>query len=189
MHEQQKLGSEAYTVEELLTIHEQQIRRFIKRRSGAQVLRRRTLDDLFQDTVTAVISSANTFTYKGDKAFHTWIQTIVRRMIAQAMGSQGNIPFEQRIRRSGSSGPGVNESSMIGKMRTPSSVAAEQERAKTLRAAIALLSKEYRQVLTLYKMEERSLAYVAEEMGLTLNTTSHLYVRALAQVRKILERP
>lgn len=189
MHERQKLGSEVYTVEELLSAHETQIRRFINRRSGGQVLRRRTLDDLFQDTVTAAISSAHTFTYQDEKAFITWIQTIVRRVIAQAMGRQGNIPFAQRIRRRGSSGPGMNESSMDGNIRTPSSVAAEQERAKTLHDAIALLPKDYRQVLTLYKLEERSLADVARAMGRTVNATSRLYARAMAHVRKILGRP
>ncbi len=174
------------TVEELLTLHRGQIRTFLTRRSGPAVLRRTTVDDLFQETAKAAMSSADSFTYQDDARFLSWITTIARRVISQSLrGPKGAGPF-LRIRRSGSTGTGVGQSNLLSLVGTPSSAAAGRERMTALYAAMSKLPEHYQEVLRLYKLEERPLGEVAEHLGKTKGATCRLLARATEALRESL---
>ena len=64
------------------------------------------------------------------------------------------------IRRPGSSGTGVGESSLPHSGPSPSSVAAGHERQATLHERLATLPSHYREVITLYRLEELPLEEV-----------------------------
>ena len=170
-------------IEQLVDRHESVIRRFISRRSGPAVLKRATVDDLFQETVAAAISSAETFVFQDDGRFVAWVTTIARRVIARSLSDPDGEPTAIRIKRAESSGVGVFETELSHGGRTPSSLAAGRERETVLREAIGRLPEHYRRVLTLYKLEERTLSEVAEEMGRTKTATCRLIARAIGQLR------
>ena len=107
------------------------------------------------------------------------MSTIVRRVIARTAAGNAREPGMIRLKRLNSSGPGVAEDVLSPHGQTPSSIVAGTERADALRAAIAALPEDYRQVLTRYRLEERSLEEVAREMGRTKGATSRLLARAV----------
>ena len=172
------------TIDRLIAKHENAIRRFIGRRSGPQVLRRTSKDDLYQETVKAAIASAETFVFYSDRGFMAWITTIARRVIARAIDPNQTDVHTFRIRRAESSGPGVSDQELAGHCRTPSSHAAARERGHDLREALDKLPEHYRRVITLYKLEERPLSEVASCMGRTKGGTCRLFARAINKLRK-----
>ncbi len=173
-------------VEQLVHRHERRIRLFIGRRSGPEVLKRATIDDIFQETMAEAVSSAESFVFRDDHRFVAWITTIARRVIARCVAGQHWGPGTIRIKRAESSGIGVPESELGSGGRTPLSLAAGRERYTALRAAVGTLPEHYRRVLTLYKLEELPLAVVAERMDRTKGATCKLIARAVEQLRRSL---
>ena len=174
-------------IEGLISKHERQVRRFIVRRSGAQVLKRATLEDLYQETVAAAIASAGTFVFHDDRGFLAWISTIARRVIARSVGDLRHEVRTTRIKGAESTGVGITESDLGHAGRTPLSSAARRERRVALRGAIDRLPDQHRRVVMLYKLEERSLSEVAALMGRTKGATCRLLARAVAKLRTLLE--
>ncbi|MGD2108273.1 MAG: sigma-70 family RNA polymerase sigma factor [Phycisphaerae bacterium] len=174
-------------IEQLVREHEQRIRRFISRRSGPAVLRRATVEDLFQDTVMAAYSSAASFQFQGDSSFLGWISTIARRVIARCAAGGEREPATFRIKRPESTGVGVYETELAPRSRTPSSLVAADERKSALLVAIDQLPPEYRRIVTMYKLEERSLADIATLTGRDKDATCHLIARAYRKLRESLK--
>ena len=174
---------EDQTVEQLLSEHKEQIRRFIGRRSGPAVLQRTTIDDLYQETAIAALASADTFEYSGDASFITWVFTIARRVISHSLRDPQGRLSALRIRGVYSSGVGVSETHLYSSSRTPSSAVASGEWSDSLLKAIGELPAHYRTVLQLHRIEERPLAEVAARMKLTKGATCRLIARAMAMLR------
>ncbi len=171
----------------LLSKHEVLIRHFIGRRSGCAVLRRTTLDDLYQETAASALAGADSFEYVDEARFISWISTIARRVISNSLQDPRRLPSTLRIRRAKSSGVGVSEDLIFSSSQTPSSVVAGTERSDTLRRAMSKLPDHYRKVLTLYRIEERPLADVAERMERSKGATCRLIARAVTQLRQTIE--
>lgn len=177
------------TVEQLLLKHAVAIRRIIERRSGPLILKQTTVDDLYQESAAAAMASSDTYRYANDAQFVSWISTIARRAIARQLRNPRRGLDAERIRGAASSGSGVPESCIGLEQRTPSSSAAGHEGENRLRCAIRSLPSDYRMVITLYKLEERSLADVAACMGRTKGATCRLLARATDVLREKLGEP
>ena len=173
-----------HTVEELLSEHKDQIRGFIGRRSGPVVLKRTTIDDLYQETATEALASAETFEYAGEASFISWVSTIARRVIARSLRGPPGRPSTVRIRGAESSGIGVSETRLYAPNRTPSSAVGDSERRDSLVKTLRELPSDYRTVLQLYRIEERPLAEVAARMNRTKSATCMLIARAMAMLRE-----
>ena len=181
----------ANSVEQLIKQHERLIRRFIRRRSGHALLKRTTVEDLYQDTVAAAIESARqgNFTFIDHGSFVNWVLTIARRLMLQTMGRTANEPNLIRIRGPRSSGVGVPESGLRSPGRTPSSVVRGREGKAILMAAIRTLPERYQDVLMLYKIEQRPLAEVAAKMGCSRGAVCMMINRAMKLLRQRLPEP
>jgi RNA polymerase sigma-70 factor (ECF subfamily) len=171
-------------VAQLIQRHGAQVRRIIERRSGPAVLERTTVDDLYQETVAAALTSAPAFQYRDDARFIGWITTIARRTISKHM-DHGR-PVVGRIKRDDSTGVGVFASHLPGREGAPSSAISAEEAAMRLREAIKALPEDYRQVVILYRIEERPLSEVATTMGRSKVATCRLLARAFSKLRKTL---
>lgn len=174
----------AALVQGLIEKHQDRIRHFIRVRSGHKVLLRTTLEDLYQDTVATALQSTAGFTFHDDGRFLGWICTIARRVIARSLRGPRAELATIRLKGRGSTGVGVRESQIDGQVRTPSSIAAGDEHVSALEMAIDALPKDYRRVLTLYKLEEHALADVARRMNRTEAATSKLIARAISVLRE-----
>lgn len=177
-------STSAQTIERLLVAHRNEIRNFIGRRSGSVVLQRTTIDDLYQETVTAALASAETFEYVNDSGFISWVSTIARRVISHSLrGPKGRLSTV-RIRRAESTGIGVSETHLYALNRTPSSAVADSEQSDSLVKILRELPADYRMVLQLHRIEERPLTEVAARMNRTKGATCQLIARAMAMLRE-----
>ena len=172
-----------FLVRQLVARHQVRIRRFISRRSGPEVLRRTTVDDLYQATVATALECANNFEYRDDARFLGWIMTIARRVIAQSIRSRRYDPVILRIKHAASSGVGVPETELDAGIRTPSSVVAGHEAMLDLSKAVQALPENYRLAITHYRLEGCSLAEVADRMGRSKAAAAKLVGRALQALR------
>lgn len=169
---------------ELLQKHEMLIKRFIRRRSGPLVLRRTTIEDLYQETMISALRSEDRFVQLDRGQFLNWIYLIASRTIARSLAMPAKrMPPPLRLGRY-SSDAGVLASALPGPSRTPSSVAASAEQLLSLRQRIESLPPRFRDVLTQYKIEEQSLSTVAQNFGLTKNGAARLIERAIGALRK-----
>jgi RNA polymerase sigma-70 factor (ECF subfamily) len=151
------------------------------------LLRSTTVEDLYQDTVAAAVGSVHKFTFYDDTRFLRWVNTIAKRVIARSSARAGREPQAVRVKRAGSSGVGVPDCELYASIRTPSSIVSRRERERALVDAINALPDHYRQALTLYKLEERPLADVAQRMGRTVGATAQLIRRATRELQARLE--
>lgn len=165
--------SRSVTISDLLRRFERQIRRHIERQSG-----RAGLDDVFQETVAAALAGAERFEYRGDGQFLAWIYTISRRVMLQ--NSRKTARNSMRLCRSLSNSPGAAELSLAQQGDTPSSMAARLESCHKLAEAIHALPQAYREVIMLYRIEDRPLGEVAQILGKSKSATCHLLARAMA---------
>ena len=179
-----QMSKDNTVVQVLLARHDTSIRRIISRRSGPEVLRRTTIDDLHQETVTIAMESASNFVFHDDARFLGWVSTIVRRVIARSVQSRRYHAKILRLKRPESSGLGVPETELQAKIRTPSSVAAGKEQRVALSRALQALPPHYRRVLVLYKLDGRSLAEVAVKMERSKGATARLIGRAVQALRE-----
>lgn len=177
-------SSSVQTIERLLSTHRNEIRNFIGRRSGSVVLKRTTVDDLYQETATEALASAETFEYGGEADFMCWVSTIARRVISHSLRGPRGRMSTVRIRRAESSGIGVSETRLYAPNRTPSSIVADSERSDSLVKVLRELPSDYRTVLQLHEIEERPLAEVAARMNRSKRATCMLIARAMAMLRE-----
>ncbi len=171
-------------IERLLITHRNEIRNFIGRRSGSMVLQRTTVDDLYQETATAALASAESFEIVGEANFIRWVSTIARRVISHSLRGQQGRMSTVRIRRAESSGIGVSEARLYAPNRTPSSAVADSERSASLVKILRKLPPDYRTVLQLSQIEELPLTEVATRMNRTKGATCMLIARAMAMLRE-----
>ncbi len=176
-------------IQRLVRRHTRSIRRIINRRSGPELLKRTSADDLFQDTVAEAIDSADTFEYVDDRRFIAWITTIARRVIATKLRVVRTRPGELRIRRPGSSGVGVPDRDLFAAIRTPSSIVAADEHKSALAAAMRGLPEHYRQIITLYKIDGLPMSDVASKMNRSTGACASLLVRAMNALRDQFAKP
>ncbi len=174
------------SIHELLHKHERVIRSLISRRSGPEVLRRMTVDDLYQETIAEACGSTSEFEFQGDAPFVQWIGTIARRVITRSLRDLDRKRQTMRIRRSGSSGVGVPEAFLLARDRTPSSIVARGDNRVAVARGMMQLPDHYRRVLTLKFIEQRPLEEVAASMNRTKGATCRLLCRALRSLRMVL---
>lgn len=170
-------------ISQLIEKHKHSIRQFIIRRSGSAVLKKSSIDDIYQDSITAALSSAHTFIFVGERQFLGWIFTIVRRIISRTLGRDPE-PNIIRIKQQASTGVGITENILRSTSRTPSSAVAERERKHKLAAALDTLPEHYQKVIKLYKLENHTLDDVSRVMDRSKGATARLIGRALDALRK-----
>lgn len=164
-------------VADLLRRFEPQIRCYLHRMVGEG-----GLDDVYQETITAALAAADRFEYHGDAQFMVWVYTIARRVVLQSQRKAARTPA--RLCSPLSSTPGVPESAIAQLGGTPSSLVARSEYCRKLAQAMNALPQAYREVVTLYKIEERPLGEVAQILGKSKSATCHLFARALAALNE-----
>lgn len=179
------LSPNSSSVHALVFKHERTIRALISKRSGPAVLRRTSVDDLYQDTIAEAFASAgsNRFEFQGDAPFIQWISTIARRVITRSLRDPTNGGKTIPIRRSGSTGVGVPEALLLAPDRTPSSIVAGGDNRLALSDGLRRLPTHYQRVLRLYIIEQRPLGEVAEDLKRSKGATCRLIARATQALR------
>jgi RNA polymerase sigma-70 factor (ECF subfamily) len=130
------------------------------------------VEDVIQDAIVRALGSLDRFEWQGGDSFLRWLIVIARRALSDAA---------QRARRQ-PGGIGSTDAPASGP--SPSRTLRREERLDRLRAALAKLSPEHRQVVELSRLEGLSAVAIAERIGRSPNAVRHLLVRALRDLRE-----
>lgn len=166
-------------VQKLILSHEQNLRRYISRRSDAD-----GVEDLFQETVRSALQSADAFEYRDEPRFLAWIYTIASRAITRTHRRDHRVGQLLRIKARDSSGPGVSENELIAAGRSPSSIAAGNERLAALLQAVNGLGEPNRTAVILAKFHQLTIKQVAKTINRSTEATAKLVARSIGRVSK-----
>lgn len=158
----------------------------IENRMGANLRRRYSPEDIWQETLLHVWRDRSRCTWQGVRAFRRWVLTVAYnrlRDLAEHGAAEkrgGGRPDRSLASRTGSVPPPVQST-------TPSRIASDAEEARLMRAALESLPEELREVVRRRLFEEQPVAEVAAALGLGESAVKHRFRRGAELYRARLE--
>lgn len=167
------------------------LRRLLALRAGI-ALRHGELDDLVQEAHLEAVRQFGAYTYQGPDSFFRWLATVALHRLAnlQRMAvAQKRDPRRERLIAGDASTivPGAVRAVDQGPGPRTQMVGVEAE--ARLDAALARLSPDDREAITLARVQGLSLQEVAERMGRTRNAVALLLSRALRKLKDEMHGP
>jgi RNA polymerase sigma-70 factor (ECF subfamily) len=135
-----------------------------------------------------------TFRGSSPQAFLVWVRGVIGSILANqvrpSLGPRCRDPHLERalIDELDRSSSALDRIFMVPQS-TPSQQAVRQEQAVILADALEKLPEDYREVIILRHLEGISFREVAHRMGRTEESTQKVWLRALARLRRTLEKP
>lgn len=145
-----------------------------------------TVDDVFQETWLRALGQMDQFTTRGPGSFMRWLGVIARHVIADEARSQSRQKrrAEQVVRfRSESNPNGPDPAVTI----TPSRLLSQKEGLRNLLGKLDSLPPQYREVILLSRIEQRTTREIAEHLGQSREATALLLHRALKRFHTLLD--
>lgn len=140
-----------------------------------------SVDDVLQQAYTDAFLAISRFVPQGEGSFLAWLTKLARNAMLDA------IDMLQAAKRGGDRrqlqpDPDRSLTTLLDCVRamsaTPSRVVAGEEALRSLRTAIQRLSPDYRTVIELYDLQERTIEEVAESLGRSVGACYMLRARA-----------
>lgn len=147
--------------------------------------------DIVQDTCMEAFTAFPNFRGTQEGQFTAWLRQILITKLASAVRHYlGTRRRDVRLERNLHAR--VDQSSvfwdhLISTTSTPSLKLRRQEQETLLLRAMEQLPEHYRQVLQLRHMESLTFPQIAEQMSRTVDSVQKIWVRALAQLRGLME--
>ena len=120
--------------------------------------------------------------FRGDSSFSTWLYRLASNACVDLLRREG--------RHSAAAGPSFNDEEvhidLPDSAPTPHETAERKELRQQIEAALALLSPEYRQVLILREIHQRSYDEISDILSLDVGTVKSRISRGRKNLRKIL---
>ena len=113
-------------------------------------------------------------------------RVVQRQVVAQKRSARREVSLEQHVAVMERSS-GRIETALVGRSSSPSSQARRSERAARVADQLARLSSDYREVLVLRNLEGLAFSEVAQRMGRSAGAVRILWVRAVDQLRQLLQ--
>lgn len=174
-------------LDRLLQRYLPQLHAFVHARLGGELRARESSLDVVQSVCRELLSARSQFDFQGEERFRGWLFTAAlnkvrerhRRLHAgkrdvarEVAGADGDVSFAG-----------------VAHLLTPSQDAIGNETAAALRAALAALSEEHREVITLARLVKLPHKVIAEVMSRSEAATRQLLARAMVQfVRELARR-
>ena len=127
--------------------------------------------EVLQDTLVRAFESVGRFEWQGEDSFYHWLCGISRNVIHKL--------YDEGRKRRYLHVPGR----VAGSNTAPSKAMRRQERHERLEEALAQLSSDYREVLSLSRLEGLTVREIAQRMGKSEFAVKHLMARAIRQLR------
>lgn len=173
----------------VLLDHADRLRRFIESRISPKLGQVIATEDVLQEVWLAAFRGSGRFIPDGQDALARWLTRITERKILDA------IRRARKLRRGGgsrSAGQQNRSSSYLAlfahladsSQRTPSSEDAAKEAVHAVETAVRGLPQDHRRAVTMYYIDGRSYAEVAERMGRTCPDINSLLYRSRTMLRK-----
>jgi RNA polymerase sigma-70 factor (ECF subfamily) len=143
------------------------------------------VDDIVQETLLRAFRDIRNFSYQAPGSFLRWLSAIADHVIVDRVRYQG------RERRAGEEVRFRSASNPAGPepadTKTPSRLLAQQEAVERLLNRLAALPEDYREAILLAKIEGRSTAEIAIQLGKSREAVALLVYRAVKRFRTLSE--
>ena len=150
--------------------------------------------DLVQETFLDAHRQFGRFRGTSERELVAWLRRILAGQFAltlrRYLGTKGrDVKLERELAAEIDHSSLVMDRALVAPYSTPSQQAARREQAVLLADALGQLPEDYREVIILRHLESLTFGEVAQRMGRSENSVQKLWVRALASLRRSLERP
>lgn len=161
---------------------------YVRQRMGQRLLARESCDDIVQSVCRELISAEGRLDFPTDEALHGWLQTAAMRKILQ---KARHYRSQRRDAAREVAAADAQGSQMLthGSSLTPSRDASAREQVERFEAALARLSADDREVITMIKVAGLSHEEAAQRTGRTVPASRTLLRRALIRLSELLTEP
>ena len=151
--------------------------------------------DVVQETFLDACRDFENFRGTSQGEWVAWLRKILsnnlarvvqRQVAAQKRSTRREVSLEQQVAAMERSSARI-ETALVGRFRSPGSEAQRCERAARVADQLARLSSDYREVLVLRNLEGLPFSEVACRMGRSAGAVRILWVRAVDQLRRLLQ--
>ncbi len=170
-------------VERLIERYQPRLHAFVRVRIGNRVRAREATSDVVQSVCGELLSASARFQFRGEEQFRDWLFTTALNKIVDKQRFHG-----RQMRDVGREEPVDDSMLQAARFLTPSVDAIGRETAQALAAALAEISDEHREVITMARIAQLPHAVIAESMGRSEVAVRQLLVRALLQLSQQLKR-
>lgn len=148
--------------------------------------------DMVQETFLEAHKHFSIFRGNSAAEFTCWMRQILAGVLANVvrryMGAQSrDVRLERQLAWELDHTSHVLDRGLVGRQSSPSQQAARREQGVILAEALHKLPPAYRDVIVARQLEGRTFPEVAELMGRSEDSVQKLWVRALAQLKTILQ--
>ncbi|MBL9078411.1 MAG: sigma-70 family RNA polymerase sigma factor [Planctomycetes bacterium] len=171
-------------VERLIERYQPRLHAFVRLRLGGRVRAREASVDVVQSVCRELLAAAPGFEFRGEERFRDWLFTAALNKIRDKQRFHGRGKRDVAREQDVDDGSIVQAASYL----TPSIDAIGRETAEALAGALAELSEEHREVITLARIVQLPHAVIAESMGRSEAAVRQLLVRALLHLSQCLKR-
>lgn len=171
-------------LDRLCKVYSERVRRRIRMRMGPELRSKLESMDLVQDAFISALRGLEGFTYKSEGDFLRWVAKITENRLrdnldklhADKRDIRKEIPLNNRS---------TTQSSFVRDFgpvdtTTPSVIISKREDLNKLEIAMDKLKPEYREVITLVKMEGFTYEEVSDKLGKSPDAVRMLLARAMA---------
>lgn len=179
-------------LDQLCKVYNERVLRIIRMRMGPELRTKLESMDLVQDAFISALRSLENFTYKNEGDFLRWVSKIAENRLrdnldklhADKRDIRKEIPLNNR--------PSAQDSFVASKepvdSTTPSVIVSRREDLDKLERAMDKLKPEYREVITLTKIEGLSYKEVGQRLGKNADAVRMLLSRAMATLSQSFEK-
>ena len=180
-------GGDQEALGRLLEEYREYLRVLARSRVGRDLQVRLDPSDLVQETLLEAHRDFRQFLGETEAELTVWLRRIFVRNLtdqlkhhhSQKRNFQREQPLAELVEQA--------HDALASPLSTPSAHAARREQAVLLAAALAQLPDDYREVVTMRHLEDRSFEEVAAAMGRTSGAVRMLWMRALERLGALLE--
>ena len=174
----------------LIGLYEQRLLQTVRAELGNHLRQRLESQDVMQQVYLEALRSIDQFVDRGHDCFFAWLRKIALNRICDA-----DRKALRTLKRAGElrAGDLAGDTSLdplfdalAGSMSTPSRVVGRAEQTRLLRAALAELSEDQRQVIELRYLQQLNVAETAAKMDRSERAVRSVCARALIHLRELL---
>ena len=176
---------------QLLEIYRHYLRLLARIEIGRNLQAKLDASDLVQDTLLEAHRNFPRFQGSSETQFVCWLRQIMAANLANLLrrylGTQGrDVRLERELAIRLDQSSRLLDRGLVDRGSSPSYQASRREQAVLLADALEKLPEDYREVIVLRHLEGLTFPEVSQRMGRSLDSVEKLWVRGLAQLRRVM---
>ena len=180
-------------LDRLCEVYDDRVLRIIRMRMGPELRTKMQSMDLVQDAFISALRSIDNFTYTNDGDFLRWVSKIAENRIRDNFDKIHANKRDVRKETPLNNNSSTTQDTFVGTFgpvdsATPSLIMSKREDLNKLEKAMEQLKPEYREVITLTKIEGLTYQEAAERMGKGPDAVRMLLSRAITALSQSFEK-